>query len=542
MTVSCHRGGTINSEMKEIEQYSSSIDSAIDSGNVERYSQLIKEFYNDSQEDHSNLFRVYAASYYGQLLIMGGQLDQGKAILDEALKFSADFPEDTIWSVIYNGYGLYYQAVKNQNFFAAIECYLKAIDFARQCNDKHVLASIMSSLAMLKNAVEDTTGLKYALEAYQTAEKTGDNNILTYAATNVIRQMLLRKDTTEAEKWLNTLRKIRPSSHMPSATHIMQAEIYRIAGNYEKAMQYADLAIAIVDTAKNVLPGEKTTAYFEKALNLNALGRYEESNKWADKIYELSKREFVAIQETNMADLHAKNYEHLGDFKKAHEYRKKQSEVLEKKYKTDRYNIMKAREVALEVAEKEAEIEKQREHARMLRWTLWGTLGFCALLAILCLHIYSVYKKEQKLMEVVVERAQKDDEIEEKRESQVNDRHARLFQRIKHELNDQKMIHDANLSRESLAEHLGTNRTYISEAISMMTGMSVPQYINHLRISEAERRLRAPDDVSNFTEFGHSLGFTSLSAFQAAFKRQTGMTLSAYRDIAKKQLTSPKTE
>jgi AraC-like DNA-binding protein len=70
----------------------------------------------------------------------------------------------------------------------------------------------------------------------------------------------------------------------------------------------------------------------------------------------------------------------------------------------------------------------------------------------------------------------------------------------------------------------------------MMTGMSFPQYISSLRISEAERLLQNPkEDVSNLTLLGESLGFSSLSAFQSTFKKYTGMTLSAYREIARKK-------
>ena len=64
--------------------------------------------------------------------------------------------------------------------------------------------------------------------------------------------------------------------------------------------------------------------------------------------------------------------------------------------------------------------------------------------------------------------------------------------------------------------------------------MSFPQYISSLRVSEAERLLHDKDaDVSNLTEMAHSLGFNTLAAFQVAFKKQTGMTLSAYRVIAR---------
>ena len=208
--------------------------------------------------------------------------------------------------------------------------------------------------------------------------------------------------------------------------------------------------------------------------------------------------------------------------------------MIEKFY-TGHIKILKAKEKAHNVAQKEAEIEQHRDHALLIERLIWSTVAFIALLMTFYLSIY--YKHQRKLTEVVVERAQpgKEKEIVEQNQKQGDDRHAELFRRIRHELECNQMFLDVNLSRESLAEHLGTNRTYISEAVSKMTGMSFPQYISSLRIAEAERRIHDLSvDVSNLTDFGRTLGFASLSAFQTAFKRQTGMTLSAYREIARK--------
>ncbi|MBO5632086.1 MAG: helix-turn-helix transcriptional regulator, partial [Aeriscardovia sp.] len=214
-----------------------------------------------------------------------------------------------------------------------------------------------------------------------------------------------------------------------------------------------------------------------------------------------------------------------------------QIEIQTNNTNADRIKIQKAKEVALDIAQKDAEIELQTEHARMLRMGLYCLLAFCLLLAGASLYIFNMYRKQRKLMTVVVERVQPETVVIEQK--QMDDKHVELFKRMKEEIDDKKMFLDPNLTRESLAEHLGSNRTYISEAVAQMTGMSFPQYISSLRIKEAERRLHDPAvDVSNFTDFGRTLGFVSLSAFQTAFKRHTGMTLSASRDIVQRRPAS----
>jgi AraC-like DNA-binding protein len=152
------------------------------------------------------------------------------------------------------------------------------------------------------------------------------------------------------------------------------------------------------------------------------------------------------------------------------------------------------------------------------------------------LFIYNMYRRQRKLMSVVVERAPAAEEKVEEDNPQVDERFAGLFQRMKVEIEEKKLFKDQNLSRDGIASLLGTNRSYITDATKMMTGMSFPQYISSLRISEAERLLQNPkEDVSNLTLLGESLGFSSLSAFQSTFKKYTGMTLSAYREIARKK-------
>ena len=267
---------------------------------------------------------------------------------------------------------------------------------------------------------------------------------------------------------------------------------------------------------------------------LYELGRYEESIKWLDKDSVMASMANNKIRRESRL-LYAMNYEKLGNHVKALENQKKYIEYIEEETKVDRINILKAKEVALDVAKKDAEIEYHRDHAHLMEWLFGGAVAICLLLAGASLSIYNMYRRQHKLMEVVVDRVQPEIVIEEQMGMQVDNKHIELFRQIKEEVEDRKMFLDVNLSRESLAEHLGTNRTYISEAVSQMAGMSFPQYISSLRVAEAECRLHDLSvDVSNLTDFGRTLGFTSLSAFQTAFKRHTGMTLSAYRELARK--------
>lgn len=528
---SCRNDGELSSsEQKEMLYYNNAINNAQDSGLYEKMRKLCKEFYEVSKKGHSDLFRAHAVSYYGQESLLFGNPDEGKKLLDEALQIASKTSDDTLMMEIYNGLGLYHQ-VKDGNYYAASEYYLKSLEYARRC-DKQDLLAVLCNLGASYGCANDTTGLKYIREAYEIAKETGNPNDMMYASMRMADQMKMRGNKEETLKWQQIWMENLPEARRMVFENVIKAENSFLQNNFTEALRYIDIAIVAADTTKNLQTVEKTNIIIEKAKILYELGRYEESIKWLDKDTVMASMANNKIRRESRL-LYAMNYEKLGNHVKALENQKKYIEYIEEETKVDRINILKAMEVALDVTQKDEEIAQHMEHARMLRQKVYGLLAFCLLLVGASLYIYNMYRKQRKLMTVVVERAQPETvTIEQK---QMDDKHVELFHRIKHEIEDNKMFLDANLSREFLSEHLNINRTYISEAISQMAGMSFPQYISSLRVAEAERRLHDLSvDVSNLTDFGRTLGFTSLSAFQAAFKRQTGMTLSAYREIARK--------
>lgn len=535
-TVGCGGGQMSTSEQKELDYYRNALNSAKDSGNYEKMLNLSKEFYKVSLVGHSTLFQIEAASGYAQLLIMTGQPDKGKHIIDEAMHLASGLDNDSVMLEIYNAYGIY-ETIKGENIYAATEYFLKALGYARQLKDNSVIATILSNLVSSMDNQRDTTGMRYALESYQLAKNAGNTSSQTFALINLVNQSLNRKDGTGAVKWLQLLLQTADSTFLPAEIKSVQADVYRVSKDYEKAHHFINQAIAIADTSHTLQPRERENAYFVKARIFNQQGRYAESNQWLEKLEAISRQTQISFPKAELAKIYADNYEHLGNYQKALEYRNQQIEIQTNNTNADRIKIQKAKEVALDIAQKDAEIELQTEHARMLRMGLYCLLAFCLLLAGASLYIFNMYRKQRKLMTVVVERVQPETVVIEQK--QMDDKHVELFKRMKEEIDDKKMFLDPNLTRESLAEHLGSNRTYISEAVAQMTGMSFPQYISSLRIKEAERRLHDPAvDVSNFTDFGRTLGFVSLSAFQTAFKRHTGMTLSAYRDIVQRRPAS----
>ena len=102
--------------------------------------------------------------------------------------------------------------------------------------------------------------------------------------------------------------------------------------------------------------------------------------------------------------------------------------------------------------------------------------------------------------------------------------YGRLCQYIEHD----KPYIDPACNADTLAHSLGTNRTYLSEAVRKATNGSVNNFINTARIDEAKRLLATTADKLDFIAL--QCGFASPRSFFRIFHDLTGTTPSEYRN------------
>lgn len=87
---------------------------------------------------------------------------------------------------------------------------------------------------------------------------------------------------------------------------------------------------------------------------------------------------------------------------------------------------------------------------------------------------------------------------------------------------------DPELSLEEVARHVGLSRTYLSSLFEKETGTGYSEYLNGLRIREAQRLLKSSS--LKIYEIGDRCGFNSVEYFSRIFRRVVGVTPAAYRD------------
>ena len=105
-----------------------------------------------------------------------------------------------------------------------------------------------------------------------------------------------------------------------------------------------------------------------------------------------------------------------------------------------------------------------------------------------------------------------------------------LFVRLEELMTTARIYHEANLTRNRVAELLNTNRTYLSQTINEKTGKNFNQFVNGYRIAEALQILSDPNNDTSMKAIAIDTGFGTPNTFFKIFRAETGMTPSKYRE------------
>jgi AraC-like DNA-binding protein len=146
---------------------------------------------------------------------------------------------------------------------------------------------------------------------------------------------------------------------------------------------------------------------------------------------------------------------------------------------------------------------------------------------ILIYIIFSGYQalNQQPVKKIVIS-------AKEKIQSKININNAffkELLNQLIKKLENDKIYRDSNLTIQQLSDTLNTNNKYISTLINQEFEVNFVSFINKYRVEEAKQLLLNNNKKHLTIEgIGNESGFKSKSAFNAAFKKFTGLTPSEY--------------
>ena len=192
-----------------------------------------------------------------------------------------------------------------------------------------------------------------------------------------------------------------------------------------------------------------------------------------------------------------------------------------------------------EIRQKEAEIASRRQSVIIYRILAIAALLVCMLLAYMfwraARYNKIITEKNRRLLAEIEQREQEQQQAIEQLEAAPEadlTAEQQLYRRLCELMKQPDVFTDPGLDRSRLAQLLGTNEHYVTDAISACAdGKSVNGFLNEYRLRHAIHLLATTNDsVALIAELS---GF-SRSSFFRIFSEVYGMSPSDYRKVAKK--------
>lgn len=111
------------------------------------------------------------------------------------------------------------------------------------------------------------------------------------------------------------------------------------------------------------------------------------------------------------------------------------------------------------------------------------------------------------------------------------ERMQRIALKLRHVMENDRLFTNNELSLRHLVDATRTTANHLSETFSQHLKTNFFQFVNEYRVAEA-RKLLATSDAT-VTTIAFEVGYNSRSTFNSAFKKETGLTPTAFRDHAR---------
>ncbi|MEG1380226.1 MAG: helix-turn-helix domain-containing protein [Bacteroidales bacterium] len=187
------------------------------------------------------------------------------------------------------------------------------------------------------------------------------------------------------------------------------------------------------------------------------------------------------------------------------------------------------------------EVDRITAEQKETRNQLFLFILLCVLLVISTIS-YFIYNlklknKNKELYRQIEERAQFQDEIIRLKFNQLKEETKEdlpLFDRLEKKMAEKKLYLQKDLSLDTLADELNTNRTYLSDCIKTGCGKTYSNYISDLRLHAAIKLFEQESNLS-VTEISEQVGYGTYTSFYRSFSKRYGINPSEYYKLSKEK-------
>ena len=494
------------------------------------FNSAIKGFKSiDSTKHKLNVQRRLGRAHYAL-----GDYTKAMKIYMEALSEYEDLKivnSDLGWLLRYIGSVFH----REENFVKAMEYYVEAFKVFKKIESNDGLSSCYNTIGNVYRSIDNQNmALENYLQALKITEQTNNQSRISVIQENIGQVYQTQGNYGKAQYYFTKSYDylIDSTSHALDYSILSQnrtsfGDLYRVKKEYKKALDYFNKAeeYAMRSDRKRML-----------RLQFVYQGKYQT---------------FEALQDDAAALKYYKLYRNFNDSIKGSEVLNSVNEI-ETSYKSKKGNRL-IDELNAEKDQLFVEKENEKENAKKAwTWIWWLMIGIIAV-TIFSLVIFmqkrkitaansslvgqniEAVKSEEKIKilenKVVGEQETPVDSKSDKysKSALLDEQKEELIQRLNELMEFEKIYTKKDLTVVVVAKILNTNKSYISQVINEYLGINFSTYVNEYRVKEA-RRLLTDEQFRHLTieSIAGDSGFNSVSAFNNAFKKFTGLTPSYY--------------
>lgn len=516
-----------------------------------------------SQKEHDKRVETYAYFYNGLAKLFTGKGEESQKMHDKAEELAIETHNDTVMALVWNARGIYHAIMQNNNFIAQ-QYFMKSLDLAEKLRYEELCHRVKGNLLTLSHSMGDSIAYEIATDVYEFGKKEHNEEQIAMGAYYLATYYYNHDNFVKAEKYLD--KAIASYDKYPyediASIHILRAKMLINEGKMDMAEVSINKAISLAQ--KYNQSSMEVDAYITKAEYLNNIRRYEESVNVVRRAMHLADSIGLTNNVIACNQLMAKNYMAMHNVDAAVECLKKANSLLEDKATFNMKLVSHELQIMKNIEKKEMEAQLKQEQIASQRVIMIMLLIIVSVLLVLLIFIITTNRKLKALYKKIVQQnslavirqKEKQEQIElllkekeqyekqlaengtpapeitAKKESFVmgDEKIDKLYTELCRLMETERLYTESQLTREKMAERLGTNRTYLIKVIKEKTDMNYLQFVNSYRINEAIKILSDKDKLSYpLKQIWSDLGFSSPSTFFKLFQQTVGITPSTYR-------------
>lgn len=550
--------------------------------NIVLWAKLSRDFRYEDMVDHASsvYYRAqnmgndslmsFAAAYVSQAYLLLNNLDSVQLYLNRVEPRYIE--KDLVLYAMVNNVSATYAMRAHLDYSKALQYYMNALNAMEKAGSLDNQVSLLCNIASLYFEREDSTGLRYADKAYNLIKSINVPHL--HVHSGLVKAQLLylsRRFHESLEVLAVTYQKAENlgySMYLPVLDMTM-ADVYFKMDRTEKAREYYERALAQKDSIESGTVIQIMQHYADFLLSIQeydeAYSLYEEALGMSYSTGNIEARQKILTGLSDVLFLLGRKQEALEVYRNAHRYQ----DTLLSKQKDMEFNRLL---ISFERKEKDSQIEiRDLTLAKTKRTAVIIILVLVIIIAGVLTALFYI-RKRNKMYRLMVEKHQEQFQknrlirnmSEESKKIMLMEKDINpnlvetlakednadgpvsvdvnllnIYLSIEKLMKEEKLYRDRDISLESLASRLATNRSYVSRAINAYAENTFYNYINAYRVEEATSILSDVSRDVTLKNLAGDLGYNSISSFYRAFQKETGCPPAKYREqILKSQSSS----